>query len=86
MTWPWELHGDLFGDVRVNSIMCVCVFVSVCVFVFVCVCVGGRQLTGINSPCTSAWETDSCWYAKVERRGALGGYKEKKLATKLASS
>ena len=53
--------------------------------IYIHVCVGGwdtNQLTGINSPRTSAWETDSCWYAKVEQRGALGGYKEKKLATK----
>jgi len=53
------------------------------------VCVGDwdtNQLTGINSPRTSAWETDSRWYVKVEWRRALGGYKKKKLATKLASS
>jgi len=56
---------------------------------YIHVCVGGwdtNQLTGINSPPTSAWETDSCWYAKVEWRRAPGGYKKKKLATKITSS
>jgi len=58
-------------------------------YTHICVCVGGwdtNQLTGINSPHTSAWETDNCWYAKVEWRRAPGGYKKKKLATKLPSS
>ena len=56
---------------------------------YIHVCVGSwdtNQLTGINSPRTSAWETDSHWYAEVEWRRAPGVYKKKKLATKLASS